>query len=503
MRVLLVNPDFPDSYWSGKHALSIAKRRSLLPPLGLITVAAMLPRDWEMRLVDLSIEDLSDNQILWADVVMLSGMIVQRESLHEVLGRCKALGVRTMVGGPYATALPDQFDAADHVVVGEAEELMDTIAADLAAGSGPHLYREPGKPDLTKAPVPRFDLLNLAAYHQMCLQYSRGCPFTCEFCDIIVMYGRIPRTKTPDQVILELEAIRATGFVGDVFFVDDNFIGNRTAVKAMLPKIAEWRRRTRCLLEFYTEASMNLADDEALVDGMTQAGFTAVFIGIETPSQDALRETKKIQNMRRNLEEQVHGLLNRGLDVWAGFILGFDSDGPEIFDRMIKFIQDAAIPYAMVGLLGALPNTPLYKRLEKEGRLRRDFGGDQFGLTNVVTKIPKSIMLAGYRRVLETVYQPEIYFQRCRDNLARWNPVPGSLRPLVTRDLMSAWRAIWTQGIRAPYRRAYWRFLRWVVRHHPAKLGRAIAQAAAGHHYITYTRNVVVPALAEQASLAR
>jgi radical SAM superfamily enzyme YgiQ (UPF0313 family) len=503
MRVLLVNPEFPDSYWSGRHALSIARRRSLLPPLGLITVAAMLPRDWDVRLVDLGIEELSDDQILWADAVMLSGMIVQRPSLHQVLERCRRLGVRTVVGGPYATALPQELDAADHVVVGEAEDLIGTLAADLAAGTGPHIYRETEKPDLTAAPVPRFDLLKPGAYHQMCLQYSRGCPFTCEFCDIIVMYGRKPRTKTPPQVIAELEAIRATGFVGDVFFVDDNFIGNKKSVRALLPEISRWRRETRPPLEFYTEASMNIADDEQLVDLMTQAGFTAVFIGIETPSPEALHETRKIQNLRRNLEEQVHGLLDRGLDVWAGFILGFDSDGPEIFDRMIKFVQDAAIPYAMVGMLGALPNTPLYHRLEKEGRLREDFSGDQFGLTNVVTKLPRSMMISGYRRVLETLYKPEVYFQRCRENLARWKPVPGSIRPLVPRDLVSAWRAVWAQGVRAPYRRAYWQFLRWVVRHHPAKLGRAIAQAAAGHHYITYTRNVVVPALAEELAPAR
>ena len=499
MRALLINPEFPDSYWSGKHALPIANRRCLLPPLGLITVAAMLPRHWTVRVVDLNVQRLSDREIRRADVVMLTGMIVQRESLHRVLDRCKRLGVRTVVGGPYATSMPDDLAAADHVVVGEAEQLMEDLVTDLAIGQGPHFYRETDKPDLTTSPVPRFDLLKPGAYHQMCLQYSRGCPFTCEFCDIIVMYGRKPRTKAPAQVVAELEAIRATGFVGDVFFVDDNFIGNKKAVRAMLPDVAAWRRETRCALEFYTEASMNLADDDGLVDLMTDAGFTAVFIGIETPSPESLRETKKLQNLRRNLEDQVHRLLNRGLDVWGGFILGFDNDGPEIFDRMIKFVQKAAIPYAMVGLLGALPNTPLYRRLEKEGRLRRNFTGDQFGLTNVITKLPTSLMIPGYRKVMETLYHPEVYFQRCRENLARWNPVPGSHRPLVLRDLFSAWRALWAQGIRAPYRRAYWRFIRWTIRHQPTKLGRAIAQAAAGHHYITYTKNVVVPALEHQS----
>jgi radical SAM superfamily enzyme YgiQ (UPF0313 family) len=299
-------------------------------------------------------------------------------------------------------------------------------------------------------------------------------------------------------VIAELEAIRTTGFSGDVFFVDDNFIGNKKAVKEVLPSIAAWRRRARPPLEFYTEASMNIADDEELVGLMTRAGFTAVFIGIETPSPESLRETRKLQNLRRDLVSQVHSLLESGLDVWAGFILGFDHDGPESFDAMIQFIQQAAIPYAMVGMLSALPHTPLYQRLEREGRLRPEVPGDQFGLTNVVTKLPVAQMVAGYSRVLETLYHPEGFFRRCRENIARWNPAAGSMRPLVGRDLACAWRAMRGQGITSHYRRAYWQFLRWVARHHPAKIGRAIAQAAAGHHYITYTRNVVVPALIEQ-----
>ncbi len=498
MRALLVNPAFPDSYWSGRFSLAFARRRSLLPPLGLITVAAMLPKSWEVRLVDLDVEPLSDEQIRWADVVMLSGMLVQRPSLHEVLARCRKLGVPTVVGGPYATALPGELDAADHVVVGEGEEVVPLLAADLEARKAQHLYRESGKPDMTAAPLPRYDLLKRGAYHQMSLQYSRGCPFTCEFCDIIVMYGRKPRTKTGAQVVRELEAIRDTGFAGDVFFVDDNFIGNKPAVKAVLPEIAAWPRRESPPLEFYTEASVNLADDEQLVDLMTGAGFSAVFMGIETPSAEGLKETKKLQNLRRDLKEQVHGLLDRGLDVWAGFILGFDSDGPDSFDRMIQFIQNASIPYAMIGVLSALPNTPLYARLEREGRLRPEVSGDQFGLTNVVTRMPAHQMLTGYRRVLETLYHPEVYFQRCKDNIARWKPPAGLLRPMKLRDFQNGLRALWGQGITGRYRRAYWDFLHWVLSHHPDKLARAVAQAAAGHHYITYTRNVVIPALMER-----
>jgi radical SAM superfamily enzyme YgiQ (UPF0313 family) len=499
MRALLVNPQFPDSYWSGRHALRFTGRKTLLPPLGLITAAALFPRSWEMRLVDLEVEPLTDADLDWAEVVLLTGMLVQKQSLLEILERCRTKGVRTVVGGPYVTSTPEEVTIANHLVVGEAEQIIPQLAADLEAGTAQPLYEEKDKPDVQQTPVPRYELLKPGAYHQMSLQFSRGCPFTCEFCDIIVMYGRRPRTKTSSQVIAELDAIRATGFTGDVFFVDDNFIGNKKAVREVLPAVGAWRRSVGRAFEFYTEASMNLADDLDLVDQMTAAGFTSVFIGIETPSDEGLKETRKVQNLRRDMASQVHDLLDHGLDVWAGFILGFDSDGPDIFDRMIAFIERAAIPYAMVGILGALPRTPLFARLQKEGRLREDFRGDQFGVTNVITHLPVTEMISGYRRVLESLYSPEEFFQRCRSNIARWTPVPGSMRRLRPRDLLAAARALVGQGITGSYRSSYWRFLGWVLQHHPGKLTRALAQAGAGHHYIVYTQKVVVPLLREQA----
>ncbi|MFQ5670156.1 MAG: B12-binding domain-containing radical SAM protein [Acidobacteriota bacterium] len=499
MRALLVNPQFPESYWSGRHALPFAGRHSLLPPLGLITVAALLPQDWEIRLVDTEVEALTDQHLQWADLAMITGMLVQKPSIRKILQNCRRLGIRTVVGGPYATSSPQELDDADHLVLGEGEETIPRFAADVAARRASRVYHEGNKPDLTCAPVPRYDLLRSGAYHQMSLQFSRGCPFLCEFCDIIVMYGRRPRTKTGPQIVSELEAIRRTGFAGDIFFVDDNFIGNKKAVRTVLPEIAAWRKQNGSRFEFYTEASINLADDLPLVDMMTEAGFTSVFIGIETPSPESLKETRKIQNLKRDMADQVHSIMRRGLDVWAGFILGFDNDGPDIFDRMIEFIHRAAIPYAMIGILGALPNTPLFKRLKQEGRLRPEFRGDQFGLTNVITRLPAEQMVAGYRRVLESLYNPDAFFRRCRRNLARWTPVPGGARRLLVQDLRAAWRAMKTQGFLGPYRGAYWSFLQWVIRHHPAKLGRAIAQAAAGHHYITYTQEVVVPTLRDQA----
>jgi len=499
MRALLVNPLFPDTYWSQRHALPWVRRSCLIPPLGMITVAAMLPRHWTLELVDMNVEPLNDEAIARADVVLLTGMLAQRESLHEVLGRCRAAGVTTVVGGPYATSLPEDFEDADHVVVGEAEELIGDLAADLEAGRARRFYREARKPGLDITPVPRFDLLRRGAYHHMALQFSRGCPFSCEFCDITTLFGHRPRTKTNEQVIAELDAIYATGFRGEVFFVDDNFIGNKKAVRQLLPELARWRDAHDRPFTFYTEASMNLVQDDALIESMTRAGFTAAFVGIETPSENALRETHKLQNVRMDLVGSVHKLLERGIDVWAGFIVGFDSEGRDIFDRMIRFVQNAAIPYAMVGILHALPNTKLHERLVREQRLIEiPAGGDQFGLTNFVTKMEPLTLLRGYKKVLETLYEPSVYFDRCRRNLERWKPTRFGSRPRTLTEYAAGIRSLFRQGRADGYRREYNRFIRWVVTHHPAKLGRALGQAIAGHHYITYTRRTVIPRLERQ-----
>jgi radical SAM superfamily enzyme YgiQ (UPF0313 family) len=497
MRVLLVSPAYPSTFWSLEHTLPLVKRRWLLPPLGLLTVAALLPEDWECRLVDLAIGDaLRDEDLRAADVVMLSGMLVQRASLHEVLSRCRRLGVRTVVGGPYATAMPHALSDADHLVIGEGEKVVPELAADLAAGRARRVYREGGKPDLRGSPLPRFELARVDAYHYLPVQYSRGCPFLCEFCDITSMYGRRPRTKDPDQLLAELDAIRRLGFRGRIMFVDDNFIANQNEVRTLLPRLADWRRRTRAPFDFFTEASINLADDASLVRLMTDAGFAVVFVGIESPSEESLRETRKLQNLRRDLVEQIRALRRGGLDVWGGFILGFDHDGPEIFDRMIEFVNRSGIAYAAVGILTALPNTPLHRRLAVEGRLLPDGEtGDMFQLTNVITRLPLPALLEGYIRVLEALFAPEPYFARCREHLCHWQPAPGLVRPATLDELSVVWRSLWRQGVRGRYRRAYWRFLVWVLRHAPAKLSLAFAQACAGHHFITYTQATVVPAM--------
>jgi radical SAM superfamily enzyme YgiQ (UPF0313 family) len=501
VRALLINPLFPDTYWSQRHALPYVRKQCLLPPLGLITVAAMLPRDWKIEVVDLNVEPLSDERLRSADVAMLTGMLAQSASLHDTLRRCRELGVRSVVGGPYATSVPEHLqDKADHLVAGEAEMLMGELAADLEAGRAKPFYRAEQRPHLRYSPVPRYDLLRRGAYHHLAVQFSRGCPFNCEFCDITAMFGKTPRTKSGDQIIAELEAIRSTGFKGDVFFVDDNFIGNKGAVRELLPRVADWRQRARAPLNFYTEASMNLSQDDGLMTDMVRAGFTAAFVGIETPSESALRETHKMQNVRMDLTEAVHRLLSKGLDVWGGFIVGFDNEGDDIFDRMIRFVQQSGIPYAMVGMLQALPNTPLYTRLEQEGRLRglpQDMC-DQFAGTNFVTRMDSKTLLEGYRKLLDTLYQPEVYFERCRRNLERWMPARGSRRRYTRAELMAAARTLLSRRASRDYRRSYRKFLRWAATHHPRKLGKAIAQSIVGHHYVTYTRETVIPRLERQ-----
>lgn len=455
MRCLLVNPAYPETYWSLSHMLPLVRRRWLVAPLPLITVAALLPDDWQIRLVDMAVEPLCDDDLRGADVVMLSGMLVQRDSLLGVLARCKRLGVRTVVGGPLATAQPESLFDADHLVLGEAEEIIDELATDLAARRARRIYRAVRRPELHTSPVPRYDLLRPGAYHYLAVQFSRGCPFECEFCDIITLYGRVPRTKPPAQVIAELDAIRATGFEGRVMFVDDNFIGPKKAVRELLEALVEWRRRTGSTLEFFTEASMDLAEQPALAHAMVAAGFRVVFLGIETPRTESLRETRKRQNVRGDPIERVRRLRGWGLDVWAGFILGFDHDDETSFDEMIDFVNRAGIAYAMVGMLIALPGTPLHERLQREGRLVPDQAtGDMFSLTNVVPQMSIEMLAGGYARVLETLYEPEIYFERCREHLRHFEP-PEATGPVTRDELAVIGRSMWRQGVRGDYRRSY------------------------------------------------
>ena len=424
MKTLLVYPEFPDTYWSFRHALSFEGKRSAYPPLGLLTVSAMLPDAWERRLVDMNIQPLKPSDIEWADVVFASAMLVQKDSLRRVVELCKAEGKRVVIGGPYVTTSAEHLPEADHIFLGEAETTLPEFIRDLERGVPKRVYQAAERPALSATPIPDFHLAELRRYSAMPIQYSRGCPFQCEFCDIIEIYGRVPRTKSNEQVLAELDALFRVGWRGTVFIVDDNFIGNKRNVKRLIPVLADWSERHGRPFSFITEASVNLAEDDELLDGMRRAHFRRVFLGIETPVEASLKEAQKGQNMRRDLLDSVRKIQSYGMEVMAGFIVGFDNDPDDIFERQIEFIRESAIPLAMVGLLTALPDTQLWRRLEREGRLLLESTGNNTdGSLNFVPKMDATRLIEGYKSIMRAIYSPGEYY-RARARL----PGAGSRR---------------------------------------------------------------------------
>src|SRR5438128_3285936 len=419
MKVLLVNPEFPDTYWSFRHALPFEGKRSAFPPLGLLTVSALLPASWERRLVDLNVRKLKSSDIEWADIVFATAMLVQKDSLRSVVKRCKAAGKRVVIGGPYITTTIEALPEADHIFLGEAETTLPQFVKDLEHGEAKRSYQAPEKPPLSITPIPHFHLADLKRYSAMSVQYSRGCPFNCEFCDIIEIYGRVPRTKSNQQMISEFDALRDLGWRGTVFIVDDNFIGNKKNVRQLLPDLAQWQKRNGHPFSLITESSVNLADDGPLLNSMREAGFRRVFLGIETPVEESLKEAQKSQN-RGNLLESVKKIQRHGMEVMAGFIVGFDNDPEDIFERQIDFIRESAIPLAMVGLLTALPDTQLWRRLEKEGRLLGESSGNNTNCSlNFVPKMDPARLVEGYQSIMRTIYSPREYYQRALACLTR------------------------------------------------------------------------------------
>jgi radical SAM superfamily enzyme YgiQ (UPF0313 family) len=503
MRALLVYPEFPMTYWGFQHGLEPIGKRASLPPLGLITLAALLPSDWELRLVDTNVEPLGDDDILWSDAVLVGGMLIQEPSMHDILRRARDLGRRTVVGGPAPSTSPERFSDADVVFGGELEGRVDDLCRLITDDKGalgttpvpgePSVIplRKDARPDVRTSPVPRFDLLRLPAYVSMCIQYSRGCPFQCEFCDIIEIFGRRPRMKTPGQILAELDSIRELGWHGSVFFVDDNFIGNIREVRKLLPEVKRWQELHGSPFQFYTEASVNLAGDEKLVADMVACGFTSVFLGIETPSPEALKETKKLQNLKLDLSAAVEQLTSAGLEVMAGFIVGFDSDDPSAFEAQRLFLRDAPIPLAMVGILIALPDTALWRRLESEGRLRDHSDGDAFGRTNFDTRMDEEVLLGGYRGLLAELYSHDGYLRRCEAYLEH-APVP-SRRPFRTGWFKVLVRSIWAFGIRSPRRKLFWSLVVKAVKKSPRLFPWAIEKAIQGEHFLRYTVEDILP----------
>jgi radical SAM superfamily enzyme YgiQ (UPF0313 family) len=497
MRALLVQAATPITYWGYQHSLPFIRKGATLPPLGLATLAAHLPADWELRIRDLHLAPLRDADLRWADAVLVSGMLVQSASIREVLTRASRLGRVTVLGGPAATTSPDAFPEAGHVFRGEAEGRLDLLVEALQ-----HPERGPGRilsppgldrPDLALARVPRFDLLALDRYATMAIQVSRGCPFNCEFCDIIEVFGRAPRVKSPAQVIAELTELDRLGARGPLFLVDDNFIGNRRAAAEILPAITLWQRQNLRPFELCTEASIDLASEPALLASMIEAGFTAVFVGIETPNRASLAEAGKKQNLRLDPAEAVHLLTRAGLEVFAGFIVGFDGDGPEIFEQQARFISSLPIPRAMVGLLTALPGTALWRRLDREHRLRGASGGDQFDRPNFAPAMGDAPLMAGYRRLLAALFTTDAYFRRCVRHLEE---APIRSAALRRGSLATLIRALWRLGVVGDRRRWFWRLIATGLRRAglPA-VPRAITFAILGEHLIRYTEEEVLPRL--------
>ena len=486
MKVLLLYPDFPDTFWGFKHALKFISKKASFPPLGLLTVAAMLPGNWEKKLVDMNVSKLRDRDILWADYVFISAMSVQKKSVNWIIAKCKDLGVKTVAGGPLFTAWFDEFNDVDHLVLNEAEITLPLFLEDLAEGKAKHIYTSTGWADIKTTPIPFWGLVDMKKYSSMNIQYSRGCPFHCEFCDIIQLYGRVPRLKSKEQIIGELDSIWKTGWKGSIFFVDDNFIGNKELLKhEILPAMIEWMEKKGNPYTFFTEASINLSDDDELMEMLVKAGFNKIFIGIESPNEESLIECNKYQNKGRNLLDCVKKIQRTGLEVQGGFIIGFDHDPDTIFDTLIKFIQESGIITAMVGLLNAPRGTVLHQRLSKEGRLLKGMTGNNTDLSiNFIPKMDKEFLIAGYKKVVNTIYSPKYYYERVMRFFKEYGASHLKEKTNVNISNLSAlFKSIFRLGIVGKERFYYWKLFFWTLFKHPQLFPMAITYAIYGYHF--------------------
>jgi radical SAM superfamily enzyme YgiQ (UPF0313 family) len=493
-RVLLISPRIPTTYWSYKYALPFVRKKALLPPLGLLTVAGMLPENYELKLVDMNVEALRREDIEWADVVFLSAMIVQQKSFEQVVSLCRQCATPVVAGGPYPTSSFEKIEGVDHFVLDEAELSLPEFLQDWERGQARHVYRAEDKPDLELTPLPRFDLVDVDLYESMPLQFSRGCPFDCEFCDIIELFGRKPRTKDPQQFLREVQHLYDTGFRGSLFIVDDNFVGNKSKAKKLLPSLAAWQRAHGYPFALSTEASITLAQDEELLNLMVASGFTMVFIGIETPDAKTLAMTHKTQNLREDVLSSVARIQKKGIEVSGGFIVGFDGETEDIFERQKEFIQKAGIPTAMVGLLIALPHTQLYRRLKKEGRLLAETHGNNthdFDL-NFIPQMPRQKLVQGYKWLLNQVYAPRSYFERSLTLVKRFarGERERISRSVRLRDILALFRSLFRQGF-SFYGYHYLRYLIKVLATDVSLFPHAVTVAVRGHHFIRITREIM------------
>lgn len=483
MKILLVYPEYPDTFWSFKYALKFVRKKSSSPPLGLVTVAAMLPATWDRRLVDMNVTRLNEHDLEWADMVLISAMSVQRQSANEVIAQARALNKTIIAGGPLFTIEPESFPDVDHLILNEAEITLPLFLSDLGCGKTKRIYQTDEYADISKTPTPQWELINLKKYDSLSLQFSRGCPYNCDFCNVTSLLGHRMRLKTTQQLIAELDKIYDLGWRRNIFIVDDNFIGNKRILKQeVLPALIEWRKGKKGCL-FLTEASVNLSDDDELIELMVKAGFTQVFVGIETPNDVALAECSKSQNRNRDLIGSVKKLQSMGLQVMGGFIVGFDSDDDTIFERMIEFIQKSGIVTAMVGLLQAPVGTQLYQRMLREGRIKNVYSGDNVdGRTNIVPKMEISHLRKGYRKILDSIYSATGFYERVRTFLKDFQP---SRHPVTLQweEIVAFLSSIFKIGIKSKERSHYWKLFFWTLFHYPKKFPLAITFSIYGYHF--------------------
>jgi radical SAM superfamily enzyme YgiQ (UPF0313 family) len=485
MKALLVYPEYPVTFWSFDYALKFISKKAAFPPLGLLTVAAMLPEDWDVRLLDMNVERLRDRDLRWADYVMISAMMVQQKSVKEILERCSSLRIKVVAGGPLFNCQPEKYsDLVDHLILNEAELTLPPFLADLSKGTPKRVYRSESFPELHLTPSPRWDLINVKKYATMVVQCSRGCPYDCEFCDITTLYGRRPRVKEAGQLIGELQTIYDLGWRGTVFIVDDNFIGNKVKIKKILPALVKWMEEHQYPFQFLTEASINLADDDELIELMAEAGFDTVFIGLETPNEESLLECAKIQNRGRDMVAAIKKLQLAGLQVLGGYIVGFDNDDEGIFSRQIKFIQESGVVTAMVGLLNAAPKTKLWQRLKAENRLQHGITGDNTdGTINFIPKMDPETLITGYRSIVRTIYSPRYYYRRVCNFLQYYQPRRSW--DMQRHDIKPFFKSIFYLGIvgNGVSQWYYWKMLGKSILFHRSLFPDAVKLMVFGYHF--------------------
>lgn len=484
MNILMVFPQFPDTFWSFKHALEFINKKINNPPLGLMTISPLLPKNWTKKLIDTNIHDLTNEDLIWADMVLISAMDVQRDDCQKVIHRAKSFGKTVIAGGPLFTTEYVNFTEVDHFILNEGELTLPLFLADLESGIKPkRVYSTDEFADMHQSPVPDASLIDIFEYECMSIQFSRGCPFQCDFCNVTALLGHKPRLKTTAQVILELEQYYRAGWTRNVFFVDDNFIGNKKYLKEdVLPAIIKWRKGKKGF-SFITEASVNMADDPELMRLMSLAGFTNVFVGIETPNESSLIECGKNQNVKRNLIDSINKIHNAGIQVMAGFIVGFDNDTPDIFDEMINFIQESGIVTAMVGLLQAPGGTQLYNRLEREGRILHEMSGDNAdGSTNIIPKMDPVVLKNGYRKIINTLYSPKYLYPRIKTLLKAYHPIktPGQV---YANEIAAFFKTIWRMGLKPGEGRFFWDLVLWTLFNCPSKFALGITLSIYGYHF--------------------